>query len=113
MQIQSYSYKDPKHHRAAVAQESGEPEAYYEEEDEAAVAQKYPKKLTLLPQLKLKGREEEKEKGRAKVAKDKGRRATHIVNFRSVQSPLPRPHSIYMVSRGQKRMFTFLNIPMD
>ena len=28
-------YKDPKHHRAAVAQESGEPEAHYEEEESA------------------------------------------------------------------------------
>ena len=75
--------------------------------------QNNPKKLTLLPQLKLKGREEEKEKGKAKVAKEKERRAKTIDNLRSVQSPLSRPRSIYMVPRGQKKMSAFLNIPMD
>ena len=79
--------------------------------------QRKPKMLTLLPQLKQKGKDEEKEKekekGKARERKEKDGRVRAIDNLRSVQLPLSRPRYKYMVLQDQKGMFTFLRTPMD
>ena len=64
-------YKDPKHHRAAVAQESGEPEAYYEEEDEAAVAPEVSQEADVAAAAKAKGKGRRKGQGKGKGGKGK------------------------------------------
>jgi hypothetical protein len=63
-----------------------------------------PRPLKLLPQLKRRGRAE-KERGKARGRKEKERR--DVDNSWSVQLPLSRPPSRYVVLPDQKEMFTF------
>ena len=63
--------------------------------------QRNPKTLMLLPQLKRKGKDEHKEKGKAREEKDREIRVRTIDNLRSVQLPLSRPHCKYMVLQDQ------------